>query len=128
MQKYIFDCLTVHNYSFLKYFLPIRSVSCNYKFQRLMKKKLFNIKSIILCVILAVSIFNTYAQSVTRLVGASPFKDSLWVFDTTSMAVLRRLAPSPSSGGPITGTNGIAKDPVSGSVYVVVKQSAVSGR
>lgn len=68
------------------------------------------------------------AQSITRLVGASAFQDSLWVFDTTNFAVTRRLAPSPSSGGSVTGTNGVTKNPLNGTIYVVFKQSAVSGR
>lgn len=72
--------------------------------------------------------FESNAQSVTRLIGASPFQDSLWVFDTTNFNVIRRLAPSPSSGGAITGTNGIALNTATGQIFVVVKQSAVTGR
>ncbi len=72
---------------------------------------------------------NLVAQDViSRLIGASPFQDSLWVVDTTNMSVTHRLAPNPSSGGSITGTNGIAKHPNTGDIYVIVKQSAVSGR
>ncbi|HEY6162325.1 MAG TPA: T9SS type A sorting domain-containing protein [Bacteroidia bacterium] len=73
-------------------------------------------------------ISNVQGQSITRLVGASPFQDSLWVFDTTNFVVIKRMAPTPSSGGSITGTNTITKHPVSGALYVVVKQSAQSGR
>ncbi len=65
---------------------------------------------------------------VTRLIGASPFQDSLWVVDTTTLQVTYRLAPFPSSGGSLTGTNGIAKHPNSGTIYTINKQSAVSGR
>jgi hypothetical protein len=68
------------------------------------------------------------AQSVTRLVGASPFQDSLWVFDTTNFTVLRRLGPTPSAGGAFTGMNGIARHPVTGEIYTINKQSAVTGR
>src|ERR1041385_2203131 len=71
--------------------------------------------------------FNGFAQTVTRLIGSSPFQDSLWVFDTTNFTVLRHIGPTPSSGGPFTGMNGIAKSP-SGTIFVINKQSAVSGR
>ena len=69
-----------------------------------------------------------FGQFITRLIGASPFQDSLWVFDTTSFEAVRRLAPTPSSGGSITGMVGIAKDPTSGTIYVVTKQTATTGR
>lgn len=67
-------------------------------------------------------------DAVTCLVGASPFQDSLWVVDTTTLQVTHRVAPNPSSGGSLTGTNGIAKNPNSGTIYTISKQSAVSGR
>lgn len=38
------------------------------------------------------------------------------------------MAPVPSAGGSLTGTNGIAKNPNSGTIYTINKQSAVSGR
>lgn len=72
--------------------------------------------------------FGTSAQNVSRLVGASPFQDSLWLVDTTTFTVTHRVAPNPSAGGSITGTNGIARHPATGQLFVVVKQSAVSGR
>lgn len=68
-----------------------------------------------------------FAQDVTRLIGSSPFQDSLWVIDTTSNAVTRRLAPS-ISGFTVTGINGIAKHPTSGSIYTISKVSGVTGR
>jgi hypothetical protein len=86
-------------------------------------KKIFTLFAFLICFGFAAD-----AQTITRLVGASPFQDSLWVFDTTNFNVLRRLAPFPSSGGSLTGTNGIAAHPVTGQIFVVVKQSAVSGR
>lgn len=85
-------------------------------------------RKITLALLVLVCSLSAGAQTVTRLVGASPFQDSLWIFDTTNFNVLRRLAPTPSVGGSITGTNGIAKDPSTGIIYVVIKQSAVSGR
>ena len=93
-----------------------------------MKKKLLFVQNALLCLVLTSSIFSTHGQSVTRLVGASPFQDSLWVFDTTSMGVVRWMAPTPSSGGAITGINAIAKHPVTGVLYVVAKQAATVGR
>jgi hypothetical protein len=72
---------------------------------------------------------NLTAQDVlSRLVGASPFQDSLWTVDTTTMSVTFRVMPYPSSGGSITGINGIAKHPNTGDLYVVVKQFGVTGR
>lgn len=68
------------------------------------------------------------AQTVTRLIGCSPFQDSLWVFDSTNINVIRRVGPTPNVGGSLTGMNGMAKNPLSGTIYVVNKQSAVSGR
>jgi hypothetical protein len=99
----------------------------NLNFLQFMKRSLrCGAKAILITLV----IFTTdlYSQSVSRLVGASPFQDSLWVFDTASFSVIRRMAPSPSSGGAITGTNAIAKHPATGALYVVVKQSAVPGR
>ncbi len=86
-------------------------------------KKIFT-----LLVLLACFGFESNAQSVTRLIGASPFQDSLWVFDTANFSVIRRLAPSPSSGGPLTGMNGIATNAATGQIFVACKQSAVTGR
>lgn len=68
------------------------------------------------------------AQVVTRLVGSSPFQDSLWLLDTTSWQVQRRMGPTPSVGGSITGMNGLARNPISGNIYIICKQSAQTGR
>ena len=62
------------------------------------------------------------------IVGVSPFQDSLWVFDTINYNVVRRLGPTPSSGGALTGSNGLAKNPSTGVVYIISKQTAVVGR
>ncbi len=86
-------------------------------------KKIFT-----LIVLLACFTFESNAQSITRLIGASPFQDSLWVFDTTNFNVIRRLAPSPNSGGPLTGMNGIATNTATGQIFVACKQTAVTGR
>lgn len=85
-------------------------------------------KAITLSFVFFVCLLSGQSQSITRLIGASPFQDSLWVFDTTNYDVVRRLGPTPSSGGVITGTNGIARNPINNDVYVVFKQSAVTGR
>jgi hypothetical protein len=72
---------------------------------------------------------NLVAQDViSRLIGASPFQDSLWAVDTTNMSITYRIMPNPSAGGSITGMNGIAKHPNTGDIYVVIKQTGVSGR
>jgi hypothetical protein len=85
-------------------------------------------KILTLFVFFSLFAFDINAQSITRLIGSSPFQDSLWVFDTTNFNVVRRFGPAPSSGGAVTGTTGMAKNPLSGNIYVVFKQSAVSGR
>lgn len=68
------------------------------------------------------------AQTVTRLVGTTSFQDSLWVFDSLDFAIMRHLAPTPATGGAITGINGIAKNPLTNEIFVICKQSAVTGR
>jgi hypothetical protein len=59
--------------------------------------------------------------------GTSPFQDSIWSVDTNTYSVVQRLAPS-LAGYTITGITGMAKNPNSGTVYVVAKISAVTGR
>jgi hypothetical protein len=71
---------------------------------------------------------NGFSQVVTRLLGSSPFQDSLWFLDTTNWQVVRRIGPTPNVGGAFTGMNSIARNPVTGTVFVINKQSAVSGR
>ncbi|MBC7862614.1 MAG: hypothetical protein IAF38_06535, partial [Bacteroidia bacterium] len=75
-----------------------------------------------------ISVFSASSQNITRMLGSSPFQDSLWIIDTSSFTVVRRIGPTPSTGGAFTGMNGIARNPLSGTIYVVNKQSAVSGR
>lgn len=84
-------------------------------------------KKLLPLLLIVLGAYDLSAQSITRLFGSSPFQDSLWVFDTTNFSVVRRLAPS-ITAGTLTGMNGIAKNPATGDIYVVVKQSAVSGR
>lgn len=84
-------------------------------------------KKLLLLSIVLLSFFPGSAQSVSRIIGCSPFQDSLWVFDTTNMAAIRRLAPN-MPGFTITGMNGMAKHPITGEIYVVAKVSGVTGR
>lgn len=67
-------------------------------------------------------------QHTQRLIwGASPFQDSLWSLDTANWSIVHRLAPTLPSFT-ITGITGMAQDPTTGLVYVVMKVSSVSGR
>jgi hypothetical protein len=93
-----------------------------------MNKNLLPVQSLFVSLVLTLLAFNTHAQSVTRLVGCTAFQDSLWVFDTTSMAAIRGIAPTPSSGAPIEGMTALTKHPVTGAIYIVSKQTAVVGR
>lgn len=85
-------------------------------------------KKILLLLFLLILIKPASSQTIHRLLGASAFQDSLWVIDTTAFSVKRRIGPTPSSGGVFTGMNGIAKNPVTGTIYVINKQTAVAGR
>jgi hypothetical protein len=69
----------------------------------------------------------TVSRTSTVLAGASPFQDSLWTLTTPTYEVLKRLSPS-LSGFTVTGINGIATDPISGTHYCILKVSGVSGR
>lgn len=84
----------------------------------------------ILLLLFAISLIKqSEAQIVTRLIGVSPYQDSLWALDTSAgYVVKRRLAPVATSGGSITGITGMAKNPNSGTIYVICKQSATTGR
>jgi hypothetical protein len=93
-----------------------------------MKRSSLSGAKFILLALVVLTSTSVFSQSITRLVGASPFQDSLWVFDTTNFAAIRRMAPTPSSGGSITGITGIAEHPATGALYVICKQSATSGR
>jgi hypothetical protein len=90
--------------------------------------KSYYMRKILLLLILANAVGPVFSQSVSRLLGSSPFQDSLWFLDTVHYNVRRSLAPFPNSGGAFTGMNGIAKNPNSGTIYTINKQSAVSGR
>jgi hypothetical protein len=85
-------------------------------------------KKLLLLFIIVLSAISMNAQSIERMLAASPFQDSLWVLDTTNFSVKRRLMANPSSGSSITGITGIATNPLSGNIYMVFKQNAVSGR
>lgn len=69
-----------------------------------------------------------YGLSRPPIYGTSPFQDSLWGFDTTVNNVIYKTGPTPSAGGSFTGTTGLTVHPHTGEIYVVCKQSAVSGR
>ena len=76
---------------------------------------------------------NPYYQSLENLsspplFGSSPFQDSLWAWDTTNFQIVYRSSPVPSSGGSITGMNGITVHPCTGEIFVICKQTAVTGR
>ncbi|MCW3071282.1 MAG: hypothetical protein JWO44_1172 [Bacteroidetes bacterium] len=62
------------------------------------------------------------------MLSANRSNDSLWVTDTNSYRIVKRVQLMPSSGGAITGTLGIARNPNSGSIFVVCKQTGVPGR
>jgi hypothetical protein len=72
-------------------------------------------------------VFNSQAQNVTRFVGASAFQDSLWVIDTTSLQINRRIGPV-MPGFTLTGMTGIARNQNSGSIFTISKVSGVTGR
>lgn len=59
--------------------------------------------------------------------GSSPFQDSLWAIDTSTWSIAYRIGPS-LPGYTITGINGMAQDPITDSVFVILKVSGVSGR
>lgn len=67
------------------------------------------------------------AQSVTRLIGSSPFQDSIWVFDTLNFNVIRRAGPS-IPGFTITGMTGLTRHPLTNENFIICKLSGVSGR
>ena len=71
--------------------------------------------------------FNSQAQNVTRFVGASPFQDSLWIIDTTTLQINRYISPT-MIGFTLTGMNGIAKNPNSGTIYTISKVTGIAGR
>jgi hypothetical protein len=86
-----------------------------------MKKKLLLIVAVFV-------LSNMKAQTYSYLVGASPFQDSLWTFDTSNFTVKSRVGPT-LPGFTITGMNGIARRPDSaGTIYMICKVSGVTNR
>ncbi|OFZ26269.1 MAG: hypothetical protein A3D92_12565 [Bacteroidetes bacterium RIFCSPHIGHO2_02_FULL_44_7] len=76
---------------------------------------------------------NSYYASLENLTeapifGSSPFQDSLWGFDRASYAVVYRSAPYLVVGGAITGLNSVTVHPCTDQIYVVYKETAVTGR
>ncbi len=67
------------------------------------------------------------SRTSTIIAGASPFQDSMWVFNQADYSIVQRMAPS-LPGFTITGVNGIATDPTTGIHYCILKLSGVSGR
>lgn len=70
---------------------------------------------------------NPYALSRPPIVGSSPFQDSLWGIDSSSLNVRLRHGPI-LSGFTITGMTSVTMHPHTGEHYVIMKLSAVSGR
>lgn len=60
--------------------------------------------------------------------GASPFTDSLYTFNASTFDVVGRFSPKPSAGDAITGITAMAFDPCGLKMYVVAKQTNVTGR
>lgn len=88
-------------------------------------------KKVYLVLLLCILSVGGYAQTASRTssvyAGTSPFQDSMWTFNTTNYNVIKRLGPT-TPGHTITGINGLAKDPTTGTNYAIVKQSAVPNR
>jgi Secretion system C-terminal sorting domain len=85
-------------------------------------------KKILLLMVATFLLTNMKAQKYSYLVGASPYQDSLWTFDTSNFAVKSRIGPT-LPGFTITGMNGIARRPDSaGTIYIICKLSAVTNR
>lgn len=69
-----------------------------------------------------------YSQSGSPLYSVSPYQDSIWMIDTTTlMSILPGVALT-SSTGTVTGCNGLAEQPCTGILHVVFKVSGVTGR
>lgn len=67
------------------------------------------------------------ASCISKLVGASPFQDSLWTVDTLTYLVVDSKSPK-LTGFTVTGFNGLARHPITGVYFALVKVSGVSGR
>ncbi len=83
-------------------------------------------KFLLLLTILAFGISN--GQTIQRLIGSSPFQDSLWVMDTVSFSTVHRRLGPVITGSTVTGMTALAKHPTSGRIYIVCKVTGVSGR
>ncbi|MGL4598195.1 MAG: T9SS type A sorting domain-containing protein [Bacteroidia bacterium] len=93
-----------------------------------MKKILFVCFAVLSLIISNTSKLHAQAPAPRPLIwGTSPFQDSLWSIDTTTWQVVNRLGPS-LAGFTITGMTGLAIDPTTFEVYVIMKLSAVTGR
>jgi hypothetical protein len=60
--------------------------------------------------------------------GSSPFQNKVWAWDTTGFSIVYEATPTLSTGGTITGINGLTTHPCTGEIYGILKVSAVSGR
>lgn len=68
-------------------------------------------------------------QTVHRLICSTPFADEYYVIDTgAAFNVTRTLSLVPTTGGANDGVNGIAKNPNSGTIYVLHKQVGAPSR
>lgn len=79
-------------------------------------------KKIFIFLILLLSTTLTKAQSVTRLLAASPFDDVLRVLDTNSYAQITTKTLT-TSIGTVNGITGLAKKPSTGVYYVIMNVS-----
>lgn len=69
------------------------------------------------------------AQTVHRLICGSPYQDQFYAVDTaTGFTVMRTISLVPLTGGANEGVLGVAKNPNSGTIYVVHKQNAAPSR
>jgi hypothetical protein len=93
-----------------------------------MKKILFVCIAVLSLVFSNTTSLQAQAPTPQPLVwGSSPYQDSLWSIDTTTWQVVNRLGPT-IAGFTITGMNGLAIDPTTFEVYIIMKLSSVTGR
>jgi hypothetical protein len=69
----------------------------------------------------AIAFFSGYSQPVTRLLGCSSQQTMLWVMDTSSYNIVSTLTLSALNGSVVSGVTGLARHPVTGVYYAVVK-------
>lgn len=72
--------------------------------------------------------YQTNAQTPQNLYTVSPYTDSVWVVDTTTLTAQLPGTVLTSSSGTVTGCNGLAKEPCTGDMYIIYKVSGVTGR